>query len=140
VAIFLADTSIWAWARKGTRPDIELKLADRIDRDELATCVPVALEVMHRARDGDEYEAIYSGLLEPVRWLPVDDRAASRALAVQRRMAAGSSGNHLRPAVDYLVASVAEAAGSEVVLWGFDRDLRLICEHTGQPYEDDQVA
>lgn len=50
-------------------------------------------------------------------------------------MAQTSDGNHLRPAIDYLVAAVSETAGPGLSLWFFDRDLELICEHTGQPYE-----
>jgi hypothetical protein len=56
-------------------------------------------------------------------------------LDVQRGLAASTDGNHLRPAVDYLIAAIAEAAGEECVLWCLDRDLRVICEHTGQPSE-----
>jgi hypothetical protein len=33
---------------------------------------------------------------------------------------------------------MAEAAGPEVVLWCFDRDLKVICEHTGQPSEPEE--
>jgi len=50
-------------------------------------------------------------------------------------MAATTHGNHLRPAVDFLLAAAAELAGEEIVLWFFDKDLLVICEHTGQPYE-----
>jgi hypothetical protein len=55
-------------------------------------------------------------------------------------MSATSAGYHLRLAVDYLVAAIAEAADSDVVLWGFDGDLGLICEHTGQPYEAEHAV
>jgi predicted nucleic acid-binding protein len=133
--LYLADSSIWGWARSGRRSDLEEKLALRIERGELATCVPVALEVMHRARTGAEFEAAFRTLLEPLEWLPLDDAVAWRALEVQRSLAQASDGGHLRPAVDYLVAATAEAAGPDVVLWALDRDLRVICGHTRQPFE-----
>jgi len=60
-----------------------------------------------------------------------------RALAVQRALAGESNGSHRRPAIDFLIAATAEVAGSEVVLWCFDRDLKVICEHTGQPCESE---
>jgi predicted nucleic acid-binding protein len=136
--LFLADTSIWGWARSGRRKDIEQKLADRLERGQLATCVPVVLEVMHRAKTGEEYERVFENLLEPLEWLPVTTEVAPRALEVQRELAQVSHGSHLRPAVDFLVAATAEAADPDVVLWALDRDLRVICAHTGQPFEEER--
>ncbi|HUZ70134.1 MAG TPA: PIN domain-containing protein [Candidatus Saccharimonadales bacterium] len=136
--LYLADSSIWAWANKGNRPDLAEKLADRLERDEIATCTPVALEVMHRAETNAQYEELFSTLLEPVEWLELDLDGSRRALEVQRELAAGSHGNHRRPAVDYLIAATAEQAGEDVVLWFFDEDLRVICEHTGQSFDAEE--
>ncbi len=133
--IYLADTSIWAWASKRSRPDIREKLAERLERDEIATCAPIALEVMHRAETSDQYEELFSCLLAPLRWLETGGAATRRALAVQRELAGRSHGNHRRPAVDYIIAATGELAGAEVVTWFFDRDLRVICEHTSQLFE-----
>jgi len=138
VPLYLADSSIWAWANKGNRPDLAEKLADRLERDEIATCTPVALEVMHRAETNAQYEELFSTLLEPVEWLELDLDGSRRALEVQRELAAGSHGNHRRPAVDYLIAATAEQAGEDVVLWFFDEDLRVICEHTGQSFDAEE--
>jgi predicted nucleic acid-binding protein len=138
VPTFLPDTSIWGWASSGRRYDIAEKLAGRIERGEVCTCTPVALEALHRARTSGEYEELYATLFEPLDWIPLTEEAAGRAIAVQRGMAAATHGNHLRPAVDFLVAAVAEVANEQVVLWFFDRDLRLICDHTGQPYEAEE--
>jgi len=135
VPLYLADSSIWAWANKRSRPDIQEKLAERLERDEIATCVPVALEVMHRAETADQYEELFNGLLGPLRWLELDSAATRRALDVQRELAGRTHGNHRRPAVDYLIAATGELASAEVVTWFFDRDLRVICEHTGQLFE-----
>ncbi len=135
MTVYLADTSVWGWAASGRRPDLAAKLATRIERDELAMCVPVAIEALHRARTAAEYEELYAMYFAPLRWLDLDARAATRALEVQRALAAGTHGNHLRPAVDYLIAATAECAGADVTLWFLDRDLRVICEHTSQPHE-----
>lgn len=138
MARFLADSSIWGWANSGERPDIQAKLADRFERGEVVTCAPVVLEVMHRPRTGADYERLFERLFQPLDWLPLSDRSARRAVAVQREMAQTSDGNHLRPAVDYLIAAIVEAADEEIMLWFFDKDLRVICEHTGQPHESER--
>ena len=135
---FLADSSIWGWANSGRRPDITERLAERFERDEIITCPPVMLEVLHRARDGDQYEQLYSSLFEPIGRIPLGEPQSERAIEVQRELARGTHGNHLRPAADFLIAAAAEAAGRDVVLWFFDEDLRVICEHTGQPYESEE--
>ena len=132
---FLADSSIWGWASSGRRPDIAEKLAERLEQGEVCSCSPVIIEALHRATTGREYEALYGTLFEPVDVVPLTEEAASRAVDVQRSMAATTHGNHLRPAVDFLLAAAAELAGEEIVLWFFDKDLLVICEHTGQPYE-----
>ncbi|MGI8461646.1 MAG: PIN domain-containing protein [Solirubrobacterales bacterium] len=135
MARYLADSSIWAWARGDRRLDIKQKLAERFAADEIVTCPPVVLEVMHRARNGEEYEAVFADLFEPIDWLPLNEEVSTRAVEVQREIAGGTDGNHLRPAADYLIAAIAEHAGPEFTLWAFDKDLRIICEHTGQPFE-----
>jgi predicted nucleic acid-binding protein len=140
VTYYLADSSIWAWANKRTRPDITAKLAERLERDEVATCVPVALEVMHRAESGAEYERLFTGLLEPLRWLPLTSDAGERALQVQRQLAGRFHGHHRRPVADLLIGAVGELAGDDVVTWFFDRDLRVICEHTGQAFEAESTT
>jgi predicted nucleic acid-binding protein len=129
---YLADTSIWGWAASGRRPDIAERLAERLERDQVAT--------LHRARNGAEYERLYSTLFEPLHRLSLTSEVATRALGVQRALASARHGNHLRPAVDFLVAAVAESAGADVVLWFFDRDLAVICKHTGQPFEAESSA
>jgi len=132
---FLADSSIWGWADSGKRPDIAEKLAERFERDEIVTCPPVVLEVLYRARSGKEYEQLFAALFEPIADVPLGERESRRAIEVQRELAQGTHGNHLRPAIDFLIAAAAEAAGEEIVLWFFDKDLRIICQHTGQPFE-----
>lgn len=138
--LYLADTSIWGWADSGRRPDIQLKLAARIQAGEVATCVPVVLEALHRARTGEEYHRLRSKLFDPLAWAPVTAEAAGRALDVQAALADTKHGAHLRPAIDYLVAATAELAGPQYVLWFFDRDLEVICGHTGQPFEAEAAS
>jgi predicted nucleic acid-binding protein len=135
---YLADTSIWAWAQKAERPDIREKLAGRYEAGEIVTCVPVILEAMHGPQTGPLYKERFDELFAPLERLPLEDACTERALQVQRELAEASDGSHRRPAIDFLIAAVAEAAGPEVVLWCFDRDLKVICEHTGQPSEPEE--
>jgi predicted nucleic acid-binding protein len=133
--LYLADTSIWAWAQKASRPDIKNKLASRYEAGEVATCVPVILEAMHRPATTPEYRKRFDDLFAPLERVPLEGPAVERALQVQRELADGSNGSHRRPAIDFLTAAAAEAAGPGVAVWCFDRDLKVICEHTGQPFE-----
>ena len=133
---YLADTSIWAWAQKAQRIDIREKLADRYAAGEIVTCVPVILEVMHRPAASSEYRQQFDRLFSPLERLPLEDASVERALEVQRALASASDGAHRRPAVDFLIAAAAEA-DEEAILWSFDRDLKVICEHTGQPSESE---
>lgn len=133
--LYLADTSIWAWAQKAERLDIRERLAERYEGGEVVTCVPVILEAMHRPQTGAEHRRRFEELFAPLERLPLGESSAERALEVQRQLAEESDGSHRRPAIDFLIAAAAEAAGPEVILWCFDRDLKVICEHTGQPSE-----
>lgn len=137
---YLADTSIWAWSQKSQRPDIRDKLAARYELGEVVTCVPVILEAMHRPESARGYRERFDGLFAPLARLPLENREVERALEVQRELAKASDGNHRRPAIDFLIAAVAEAAGPGIALWCFDRDLKVICEHTGQPHEAEESA
>jgi predicted nucleic acid-binding protein len=134
VTRYLADASIWSWANKGSRPDIAAKLAERVRRGQVATCVPVALEVLHRASSSGAYAQLHDRVLAPLDWLDLTDRDAWRALDVQRSLAAQSDGAHRRPAADFLIAAIAERY-DDVVLWAFDNECRVIAALTGQRIE-----
>ena len=131
---YLADTSIWSWANKRERPDITAKLVERVAGDDVVTCVPVALEVLHRADSTKRYEQLYNDLLDPLDWLALTEEATWRAMDVQRGLAARSHGAHRRPPIDFLIAAIAELR-DDIVLWAFDNDYRVIASFTGQPVE-----
>jgi predicted nucleic acid-binding protein len=137
---YLADTSIWSWGQKLALPDIREKLTVRYEANEVVTCVPVILEAMHLPETSGLYAQYFADLFAPLDRLPLDETSLERALEVQREMAGASDGNHRRAAIDFLIAATAEAAGPEVVLWCFDRDPKVICEHTGQPFEAEESA
>lgn len=133
---YLADTSIWAWATSRQRPDIRQKLVARIAGDAVTVCVPVALEVMHRAESSARYVEQFETTLARLEWLPLTETASDRAMEVQRLLAAHSEGGHRRSPIDFIVAAIAEQH-DDVVLWCFARDFRLIADVTGQPIEEE---
>ena len=96
----------------------------------------MALEVLHSSRDGAEYEADRT-FLAPLRWLPLTQGVAERALDVQQRLAHTTHGAHRIPAIDYLVVAVAESSGTSV--WHFDADIGRICDFIGHPHEQERV-
>lgn len=130
---FLADTSVWVWVKLS--PALHDKLAERARRGDLLTCVPVELELLHSSRDGREYDETLATLGQAER-IPLTPTAAERTLEVQRALAHTTHGAHRIPAVDYLVAAVAEQHGA--VLWHLDRDLACLCDFTGQPQEHER--
>ncbi len=134
MASYLVDSSIWIAQQRRRGSYVDELLTQRYEDGEVVTCAPVALEVLAGAPDGGSYARDWEIVFSPLRWLPLEERSSRRALVVQRALAATTRGVHRRPALDYLIAACAEAAG-DVILWHWDHDLRLICEHTGQPQE-----
>lgn len=131
---YLADSSIWIARQRAAPSYLDQLLSDRIGDGQVLTATPIVLEVQSGSQSGDDYEQDWRRVWTQLTWLPLDDRASRRAVEVQRGLAATTRGAHRRPALDYLIAACAEAA-DDVVLWHWDHDLRLICEHTGQPHE-----
>jgi predicted nucleic acid-binding protein len=140
VTVYLADTSIWSWADRKPGSELSEKLAERYERGEIGTCPIVVLESLHRARTHSECELLVQRYLGELEAFPITADVAERAIQVQLGLAAAGAGDHRRPAADYLLAAAAEAAGPEVTLWFYDKDLRIICEHTGQPHEAETRA
>jgi predicted nucleic acid-binding protein len=137
--LYLADTSIWSWADKDPSSRLARRLVERLEAGEIATCAVVVLELMHRARDRDEYRRLRSDFCE-LHDAPVSEAASARAVEVQQGLSEAGPGNHRRAATDFLIAAAAELADESITLWFLDKDLRVICEHTGQPYEAEKRA
>ena len=133
--LYLADSSIWIRRTRPGAEELDSRFRERYARGEIATCVPVALEVLVGPRDGVAYDTDFNTIWSPLEWLPLREHAVERALLVQRELAHARPGGHRRRPSDFLVAACAEDAGSDVVLWHWDRDLAVICGHTGQAQE-----
>ena len=133
--LYLADSSIWIRRTRPGAEELDARLRERYAHGEIATCVPVALEVLVGPRDGAAYDKDFNTIWAPLTWLPLREHAVERALVVQRELAHAKPGGHRGRPTGFLVAACAEDAGRDVVLWHWDLDLAMICEHTGQAHE-----
>jgi predicted nucleic acid-binding protein len=134
VSLFLADASIWIAVRRRPGSYLAELFAERLAAGEVAACAPIALEVLVGAPDSAELERDWE-IWGELQWLPMSAAAARRSVELMRELARTTRGAHRRRPIDYLVAACAEAAGKDVVLWHWDRDLSAICDFAGIPHE-----
>jgi hypothetical protein len=126
LALYLADTS--AWHRSG---QVEDRWSQLLERDALALCAPVTLELLYSARGKADYQVLARDLAQFPN-LPLDTRA--EALAARTQATLAERGQHRGPApIDLLIAAVAELHGA--VLLHYDRHFDAIARVTGQPAE-----
>ena len=124
----LADTSVWA--NKG-RPAIQAWFAAAVEAGDVAGCDMVALELLHSARNPQEFALIEDGLAG-LPWVEPDGADWSRAREVYRAL--GRRPGMVQRIVkhpDLLIAAAAERAGLTLV--HYDSDYDVIAEVTGQP-------
>lgn len=96
----------------------------------LAVCPIVELEVLYAARSKADREELLDLLGTAFVWVPVPDRAFTRAAEVQSALTA--RGTHRSAGVvDLLVAAAAELHG--LTLLHYDHDFDQIATVTGQP-------
>lgn len=132
--LYLTDSSIWIGARKHPGTYLPRLLVDRLSGDEIATCVPIALEVLTGPPSAAELDSDWNAVWRHLHWLPLGEETADRALDLLRSLAHTTEGAHRRRPIDYLIAACAEAA-DDVVLWHWDEDITAICEFAGIPHE-----
>lgn len=126
----LADTSAWWWsARVGgaLRREFDESVVD----GQVATCDMVRLELLHSARNIDEFRMTRTDL-DHLPDCPLSTEQWRRALDVYEALA-GEGGKHQRSVKhpDLLIAAAAEAAG--VAVLHYDEDYDRIATVTGQP-------
>ena len=124
----LADTSVWA--RKGSSP-ISAWFAAAVEAGEIAVCDMVVLELLHSARNLDEFERLEDAL-GAMPWVTIEAGDWGRARNVYRALA-GRAGAFQRSVKhpDLLIAAAAERAGLAIV--HYDEDYEVIASITGQP-------
>jgi predicted nucleic acid-binding protein len=132
--LYLTDASIWIAARRRPESYLADLFAERLAAGEVATCAPVALEVLVGAPNAAELERDWE-IWGELHWLPIPSEALRRSVELMRQLARTTRGAHRRRPIDYLVAACAEAADEGTVLWHWDRDLKAICDFAGIAHE-----
>lgn len=132
--LYLTDSSIWIGARKHPDTYLPRLLVDRLAGDEIATCVPIVLEVLTGPPTAAELDQDWDAVWRHLRWVPVGEPTLDRSLQLLRGLARTTHGAHRRRPIDYLIAACAEAA-KDVVLWHWDADLAVICDFAGIAHE-----
>jgi predicted nucleic acid-binding protein len=127
----LADTSAWVWSRRRGYPQLRHAFDTALVDGELATCDMVRLELLHSARNPDEFAEIREELAA-LPDCPIGKDQWNRALYVYEELS-GRGGAHQRSVKhpDLLIAAAAEAAA--VTLLHYDEDYDRIAEITRQP-------
>lgn len=124
----LADTSVWGRKEKAA---VREWFVGAVEAGEIAVCDAVAMEVLHSARNGEEFRRVDEGL-ESLPWIDIEAADWKRARDVYRSLADQGGGYQRRvPVPDLLIAAAAERHGVTVV--HYDADFDAIAEVTGQP-------
>ena len=136
-SVLLLDNSVWSRVVAGRLPpDQADAVAGRVERRELATCLPFLLEAGYSAIGGDDHREMtdeFDRLFPRVELtVPVEERAmrAQGELAVR--------GHHRLSPIDLMIAACAHEAGAGVL--HYDRDYDVIAELTSLCFESVWVA
>ena len=129
MSLYLADTS--AWNRANATGAVAQRWSELLTANEVAICLPVALELLYSARGPSDYASL-GDELAGLTCLPLDLETAARAARTQAALAGKSQHRGPRP-IDLLIAAIAEAHGA--VLLHYDRHFEAIARTTGQPTE-----
>ena len=126
-AQFLIDTSALARFMRGDAEQYGWDEAAAADL--IATCPITELEFFCSARSAEDRAQGIEDMRLLFSWVPVDDRAYSRAWEVQNALT-GRGQHRSAGAVDLVVAATAELQG--LTLLHRDRDFECIAAVTGQ--------
>jgi predicted nucleic acid-binding protein len=125
----LADTSAWVASRRD--PSVRERFDVLLVSGLVATCDMVKLELLHSARNAEEF-ARRRDQLEALPQCPIAPRVWRRVLDVYQRISEQGGSHHRRVThPDLIIAAAAEAAG--VGLLHYDADFETIAAVTGQP-------
>jgi hypothetical protein len=127
MSLFCIDTSAW---HHSSRPEVAGIWRRHLERDELAICDQVRLEILYSAQSAGDYDALGEELAG-LRPLSTEPSAFARALEVQRRLAHRGGLHHRSVKIaDLVIAAVAESSGATIL--HYDADYDRISAITGQ--------
>ncbi|MBV8195692.1 MAG: PIN domain-containing protein [Candidatus Dormibacteraeota bacterium] len=132
----LIDNS--AWARLESRLLDQSRAAEVIEavrREELHVSLPFLLEAGYSAQSGPRHRDLFNDLLK-FPWAAIDHGVERRALEAQRQLAV--VGHHRMPAVDLIIAALADRHGLGVL--HYDRDFDVIAEKTDLRFTSEWLA
>lgn len=134
--MLLLDNSAWSRLLSGSVPKDRAEMAiERMEKQQLATCLPFLLEAGYSARSAFDLRTMMTRVEELPR-VAVDDEVERLVLSAQRDLA--DVGHHRLPPTDLVIAACAHRAGSGVL--HYDRDYDLIAQHTGLSFESVWLA
>lgn len=124
--LYLADTSVWHWAR---HPAARAALQTQLDRGTVATCAIVDAELIVSARSEREANDMTKER-RALSWLPTPDEVWDRVLATQLALVKTSQHRSVK-LPDLIIASVAQRNDAAVL--HYDHDYDTIARVTNQP-------
>lgn len=110
-------------------------VVERLEKRELATCLPFLLEAGYSARSAGDLRMMMARI-ELLPRVVVDDEVERLAMAAQQSLA--DVGHHRLPPSDLVIAACAHSAGTGVL--HYDRDYDLIAKHTNLVFKSLWVA
>lgn len=123
--MILIDTSAWVEFLRDTGSRTCHAVDDLVGSDDIATCDPVAMEVLAGARD-ERHLTQLRGLLALAVTLPTTPADYDLAASLYRSCRA--KGETVRKLMDCLIGSVAMQAGAEVL--HADADFSVLARNT----------
>jgi predicted nucleic acid-binding protein len=134
--VLLLDNSAWSRLLAGVVPkDRANTIGDRMDRDEIAICLPFLLEAGYSAQSALTYRAMMAKFDKLPR-IAIDLNVEEMALQAQRELA--EIGHHRLAPIDVMIAACAHRAEAGVL--HYDGDYDILVEHTSLVFESVWLA
>jgi predicted nucleic acid-binding protein len=134
--VLLLDNSAWArLIRAGVPRDRGRTIAEWMDRDEIAVCLPFLLEAGYSARSAVDRTALMARLGQLPR-IAIDSEVERLALQAQRELA--EVGHHRLAPMDVMIAACAHRAEAGVL--HYDGDYDILATQTSLDFASEWLA
>jgi len=134
--VLLFDNSAWTHLLQGAVPkDRAEEIAEWMDRDEIAVCLPFLLEAGYSAQSAGKHRSMMDRF-ETLPRIVIDSEVERMALAAQRELAA--LGHHRLAPMDVIIAACAHRAEAGVL--HYDRDYDILAERTSLTFESEWLV
>jgi predicted nucleic acid-binding protein len=134
--VLLLDNSAWSRLLQGAVPkDRANVIGDRMDRREVAICLPFLLEAGYSAQSAIKHRMMMAQFDEMPR-ITIDREVERIALQAQRELA--EIGHHRLAPMDVMIAACAHKAEAGVL--HYDGDYDILAEKTSLVFESEWLA